>query len=265
MTAITVLLGFWIAHAGTNALPALLLSLAAMAAVGFGNIVNDIHDIETDRISHPRRPLPRGELTIRQAWSFALACVLIAVSCAYAVSRLHAAAALLPIVLLGIYAFGLKATRLWGNVLVSALVAYPLIFGALLAPGWNSLIIPACLAFLLNLCREIVKDIQDREGDAAHGMMTSASLPFGFLRVLIISLSLLYVLLMPLPYALHHFGMIYLMICIVMLAPVHVWWLWIFLSKNAARIPAASLLIKLQMLGGLVALAVDELVKMLKG
>ena len=45
---------------------------ALMAAVlnSASNALNQIYDLEIDRINKPKRPLPSGRLTLRQAWAF---------------------------------------------------------------------------------------------------------------------------------------------------------------------------------------------------
>ena len=35
-----------------------------------GNVVNDIYDIEVDKINRPHRALPSGRMTVRQAWVY---------------------------------------------------------------------------------------------------------------------------------------------------------------------------------------------------
>ena len=35
-----------------------------------GNVVNDIYDIEVDKINRPHRALPSGRMTVRQAWAY---------------------------------------------------------------------------------------------------------------------------------------------------------------------------------------------------
>jgi 4-hydroxybenzoate polyprenyltransferase len=42
--------------------------LAALLLTGASNVLNQIADLETDRINRPRRPLPAGDATPRQAW-----------------------------------------------------------------------------------------------------------------------------------------------------------------------------------------------------
>ncbi|EQD40344.1 UbiA prenyltransferase [mine drainage metagenome] len=50
--------------------PLILSSIAGVCVflvISGGNIINDISDAETDRINHPDRPIPRGEITVRNA------------------------------------------------------------------------------------------------------------------------------------------------------------------------------------------------------
>src|SRR5207302_9128114 len=55
--------------------PALLVAplvgsaMAAMLNAG-NNALNQIYDLDIDRVNKPKRPLPSGRLTIRQAWIF---------------------------------------------------------------------------------------------------------------------------------------------------------------------------------------------------
>ena len=48
----------------------ILGSLMAALLNGGNNALNQIYDLEIDRVNKPRRPLPSGRLTIAQAWRF---------------------------------------------------------------------------------------------------------------------------------------------------------------------------------------------------
>jgi len=52
------------------------------------NSVNQIYDIEVDRINKPERPLPAGDLSIAQAWTVTIATYLLALVCAWMVNEL---------------------------------------------------------------------------------------------------------------------------------------------------------------------------------
>jgi len=74
----------WGAH-GTRAAitPSMLLPVlwgALMAAVlnSASNAINQIYDLEIDRVNKPKRPLPAGALTLGEAWAFTLGCFALA-------------------------------------------------------------------------------------------------------------------------------------------------------------------------------------------
>jgi geranylgeranylglycerol-phosphate geranylgeranyltransferase len=256
----SVMLGFWLSHNPAGPLGLFLLVIAAMSCAGFGNVVNDLADIETDRISHPDRPLGRREISPKQAIIFSGLLALVSLFCSFGVSAATGIGVVLPLALLGMYAAFLKGTPIVGNVLVSLLVAYGIIFGGLTSGGLHRLFIPALLAFLLNFPREIVKDVQDLRGDKAAGIVTSAALSAGTLKFIIAACALGYVLLVFTPFIFHQFGMLYAVSCLVAVIPLHVYWFALFCKtdwqKNAGAI---SLLIKYEMLCGLCALALDQL------
>jgi geranylgeranylglycerol-phosphate geranylgeranyltransferase len=259
-------LGFWLAHAGGHLHTLALLIVAAVCAGGFGNVVNDIADITTDRVSHPKRPLAAGDISKSGAMVFAVLCVGAAVVSAFFASWQHGVGTLAPLFLLHLYALFFKGTPLAGNVLVSVLVAYAVIFGGLLGPDLHRLFVPAILAFLLNMSREIIKDIQDEPGDRAAGYVTTASLPHPALKIIIALCGFAYAMLVIVPYVTRGFGIVYALVCLAAVAPLHIWWNMLFYrsewQKSAGKI---SSLIKYEMLCGLLALALDEALKGLTG
>jgi geranylgeranylglycerol-phosphate geranylgeranyltransferase len=260
MAAVAVALGFWIGGATLPLHTLLTLMAAAICAVGFGNTVNDIVDVEGDRINHPTRPLPRGAVSPREARLYALLLAVAACALATHISYTHLAATALPLVLLLLYARYLKATPFAGNILVSLLVAYPLMYGGLATPFTAHLLVPALLAFLLNLCREIVKDVQDLAGDHATGTRTTAGIGITPLTAVLTVVGLVYLIPLWIPYLLGYFGHVYLVICAALVLPLHIVWLVLLLTvRTNRRWKAISLTLKLEMLSGLAALALDRL------
>ncbi len=53
-------------------LPAIGSAMAAVLNAG-NNALNQIYDVEIDRVNKPKRPLPSGRVSVRAAWSFTLA------------------------------------------------------------------------------------------------------------------------------------------------------------------------------------------------
>jgi len=85
-----------------------LLVISAMSAVGFGNSINDIHDMETDKNSHPtgRFPWPYSP---HAAIVIAFFCASFSLANSFLASPLYALAALIPLIILWFYAFYFKA------------------------------------------------------------------------------------------------------------------------------------------------------------
>lgn len=146
-------------------LPPLLLS-------GFGNVVNDLRDLELDRGAHPQRPLPAGRVRRTEAW--VLAALLLVTGLAWTEAGGFAAFAFagLNALLLGVYEARLKATGLPGNVLIALLVGSTFVYGGVVATGRlptePMLLLLAGMATLTNLARELLKDVEDLAADRGH-------------------------------------------------------------------------------------------------
>jgi len=150
---------------------AFLLSAASMA-------VNDYYDRKVDAINAPERPLPSGLISPREALVFT----------AFLTAGGLASAALtsLKCLLTALASFGVsfayntkgKKTGLPGNMMVSACVSIPFIYGGLAVADKGGIgvltIIFAAMAFLSNTGREITKGIADVKGDRLRNMKTIA-------------------------------------------------------------------------------------------
>ncbi len=262
MAVAAVCLGYWIGRSFLPLRSLLFLCIAAATATAFGNVVNDRHDVATDRISHPDRPIANGELTLAAAGRYALALALLSIGFAAIASPAHLIATLIPLALLVLYTRFLKATPLAGNIVVSLLVAYPLVYGGLLGSAFYRLLVPAAAAFLANVLREIVKDLQDEPGDTAAGIVTTAALPAKAFDTIIIALSVLFLAILPVPVLLHQFGRIYALVCFIGMAPLHLYWLTQWAQrKKIDNLPLLSAILKVELVLGLVAMAADQLIK----
>jgi geranylgeranylglycerol-phosphate geranylgeranyltransferase len=259
MAAAAAALGFWLSGSTSGPLHLAQIILAAASAVGFGNIINDIVDVESDRISHPDRPLPKNELSLEFAVVLAFFFCSFSFVNGFLASTRHGIGAAVPLALLGLYAFFLKATPFAGNIVVSLLVAYTIVFGGLSTPGTGRLLLPALLAFLLNFSREVIKDVQDEAGDTAAGIKTTAALSPAFLRYVLIACSVTYAGFLFLPFILGHFGIVYCAVCGLFVLPLHGYSLSLLITKKwVDRLGRISFIMKIQMLAGLLALALDR-------
>ena len=174
ITAASVLIGAVAGGAVPPPPPVWLAVLAAALVTGAGNAFNDLRDLEIDRINRPRRPLPAGRLTPRRAALAAAASAAAGLGSAFGAGPAPGLIAAGTLAGLWLYSVRLKSTVLWGNILVAFLAALAFPFGALAGGALGRSWIPAGFALLFHLGREIVKDVEDLEGDRARGVRTLA-------------------------------------------------------------------------------------------
>ncbi len=142
---------------------------------GFAMIVNDILDINIDRINRPERPLVSGKLKLKSARYAALIMLVLGILSAAALGALELFIAAFFALLSFLYNWRLKRLGLSGNASVAASMSIPFVFGSLIKPELNSLIISlAFTAFFAGVGREVIKGISDIEGDAKMGVKTVA-------------------------------------------------------------------------------------------
>jgi len=139
--------------------------IVVIAFTAAGNSLNDYFDREVDKVAHPDRPIPSGIVNPPEAVNIAVLFFAIALILAVLVnvwSFLIVVTSLF--VMVGYEAF-LKAEGLAGNLAISWLTGALFLFGGSAVDSLELAWILAALAFLATLGREIVKDIQDIEGD----------------------------------------------------------------------------------------------------
>ena len=156
-----------------------LFSSLLMTAGGY--VINDYFDIETDTINKPKRLLTTASpRQVKKAYYLGmillLASVLLGFVLGYFVGRLSFGLSyVFAAMALMIYSQKLKKQMLLGNIMVSLLTAYPyfLLFFLLLinqnsqinAQVYRVFIFLMMISFLLNFIREIIKDLEDMNGD----------------------------------------------------------------------------------------------------
>ena len=94
---------------------------SAMWILSGGNVVNDLYDVETDRINQLSRPLVTGAVSFKAGWSAAVLLFGIGIASAWQLGPAMFAVAWLAAGLLVLYSAKLKRTLLWGNLTVSFL------------------------------------------------------------------------------------------------------------------------------------------------
>ena len=164
-------LGLGVPSASSFWIPVLLAALSTACVTAGGNVLNDVLDIEGDRVNHPDRPLVRGEFSVREARSLATGLFaaggLLIVPIVAAVPLVGAIYVVAVVALLG-YELRLKARGFVGNGVVALLTGLVFLYGGA-AVGSALLVVPfAVLAFLATLSREVTKDIEDMGGDVGR-------------------------------------------------------------------------------------------------
>jgi len=139
--------------------------LVVVSFTAAGNSYNDYSDRETDRIAHPERPIPTGTVTPRGAALAAAVLFGLAMVISSFVNLWSLAIVVTSVLVMVSYEIVLKAEGLAGNLAISWLTGALFLFGGVAVDRLELAWILAALAFLATLGREIVKDIQDIEGD----------------------------------------------------------------------------------------------------
>ena len=151
----------------------LLLILSVILINGAGNIINDIYDIEIDRINRPQRPLPSGQMQVSTARIYMFNLFALGILAASLISLVtFYIAALIATPLLIAYSARLKRLPLIGNILVSFMLGLTFIYVGAAFGQIETTLIMAGLAFGFSLIRELVKDLEDMAGDARSGART---------------------------------------------------------------------------------------------
>ena len=154
-----------------------LATLSVLFFMAAGNALNDLSDVEIDKIAHPSRPLANGSISISETKMLigilSLLSVASLLGCLYLMegSRAYTAAIYVAAVVLMItYDHGprTKQKGLVGNIAISSLVAAVVLYGASSIEGLDALLCwyVAGVVFFVNLAREIIKDCQDMEADS---------------------------------------------------------------------------------------------------
>ncbi len=172
VASVAVVLAAGMTHEMSFSIVYAIASVACITAAG--NAINDYYDYDIDIINKPLRPLPAGKIQKRNAYGFSLAMFTVGSAISFIISPLCAVIACSASIVLYYYAKILKNAGFIGNLTIAALTGIAIIYGGLSVAGIEQIMFVALFAFLVNLSREIVKDIEDYEGDKAGGARTLA-------------------------------------------------------------------------------------------
>ena len=200
----------------------ILAAFSASLTLSAGNIINDIKDIEIDKVNHPERPLITGKITVSQAKAEYVSLTFIALLLSFFINLPAFVIALSATVLLLLYSYYFKMVPILGNLIVSILTAMVFIYGGVAVSNPLAAIIPAIFAFLINLIREVVKDMQDVDGDLKQGVITFPG-KFGFSssKLLVVELTAILFLVTLYPFVTRLYKIEFIILIMAVVNPLH--------------------------------------------
>jgi geranylgeranylglycerol-phosphate geranylgeranyltransferase len=238
----------------------IMAALSASLTLSAGNVINDIYDLNGDKINHPSRPLPLGIISINAALIYYYILLTGSLILSLFVSNLNFTLNLLAIILLYLYSVKIKKIVLGGNLVIAFLTGLTFIYGGIAVNNITYSIMPALYAFLINLIREIVKDMEDTEGDMIEGIVSfSSRYSIKTAKNIILGLSILLILLTFLPYKNGNYNSHYISMIIALFIPTLIYCLFSLIKDDSRKnLNKLSNILKLDMVFGLIALYIGK-------
>jgi 4-hydroxybenzoate polyprenyltransferase len=169
----------------------ILLVIVTVCVAAGGYVINNIMDQETDEIAKPQNRVVGVSISETVAYNWYIGLTIVGVGIGFYLSNViykptFASMFILVATLLYMYATSFKQIPVLGNVVVALLLSTSIIIIGLfdilpaidvdnrfrMKEAFNILMEYAVFAFILNLIREIVKDLEDMDGDYQSGINT---------------------------------------------------------------------------------------------
>lgn len=250
-----------------------MLVAATLLIAASGNVINDIFDQEIDQVNRPGKRLVGKRISESSAYNYyfilTIAGVLAGFLLANQIDRPGLAAIFITIAaLLYLYASQFKSILLLGNILVSAIVAssllviiifeiYPMIVQTMVPDQLkvSKLIFHySIFALVINLIREIVKDIEDINGDMKGGIQ-SLAIVLGRNRAVYISLVvtvfMIFGLLFYMYQYFYHSQLMVVYTLLLIIAPLIYFCILAWSAENQKHYKRMSGILKITMLTGI--------------
>ena len=257
---LSIFIGAFITGTIQPLLKVILASVSGGLIAAAANVINDYYDVEIDKINKPYRPIAAGLVTPKQGFVYSLVLFLAGIVVGWLVNWLAFIISIFSAVLLFLYSYQLKRTVLWGNISVSLMTALAFIYGGVAVNRISFALIPAAFSFFYHFGREIIKDVEDIEGDRADKIKT---LPIEYGEKVALhaatGIYLFLIVLTMMPYLFKIFG-IYYLATVIIIVDLTVGYVLFSMwrnptSKNLSRL---SLILKLNMFAGLLSIYVGR-------
>jgi geranylgeranylglycerol-phosphate geranylgeranyltransferase len=138
-----------------------LAAISTSLVTAGGNVLNDLLDLEGDRVNHP----------VRTARTIAAAAFVLGALVVVPVAIEQPLVAVILVIAVGLllaYEFRFKQAGFTGNLVVAFLTGIVFLYGA--AAAGNAIVLApfGAMAFLATLSREVIKDMEDVAGDVGR-------------------------------------------------------------------------------------------------
>lgn len=143
-----------------------LAVIVVFLMLGGANAFNDFFDREVDKIIHPKRAIPSGNLTEKECLYFSYLMFFSSLALSLIINIFCFFIVISTIILLITYEKIFKEMALLGNILAGFLGGMAFIFGGVAVGRPFTATILALMAFLIMLAREILMDVRDMKGDS---------------------------------------------------------------------------------------------------
>ncbi len=233
---------------------------AAVCAGSAGNIINDVYDVDIDRVNKPWRALAAGTLRPATAMLWSALCGLAALALSLPLGSI-------PLLIMGcslmamfLYSARLKRIPLLGNAVVAVLTGMAFLYGSAAFDNPAAGLIPAGFALLFNAAREVLKDVEDMAGDHAGDVMTyplRAGVTAALRLVTVVLLVLIAATLLPLLFGIYDdaYGWVVIFgVDTVLLYVLVAMWK----DRSTGNIRRLNVLLKFDMLAGIAAIVLGS-------
>ncbi len=157
---------------GVLNLEAVLAGTSVFLICAGGNVINDYYDSEIDKKNQPNRPIPSGEISLKNA-------LLLSITLFVTANLISSLLGFFPLIftvsisaLLIFYAKRSKKIGLSGNIICAFATSSIILYVGAITHSFNTSLLFIVPIFFLSLSREIVKDIEDMPGDSIVGKFT---------------------------------------------------------------------------------------------
>jgi 4-hydroxybenzoate polyprenyltransferase len=167
-----------------------LLIFASVCIAAAGYIINDYFDLDIDQVNKPDAIVIQRHIKRRFAIIWHLVLSLVGVALSFYIgwkigNWVLGVANFACVLLLWIYSTTFKKRLLIGNIVISLLTAWVILviyvcelnifdlrdpqYQSFIILVFKSAVLYGGFAFIISLIREVIKDVEDREGDARYG------------------------------------------------------------------------------------------------